>query len=631
MEADDSPGVNADTDSDDSDEDDEIPGVDANKLSEDQLDQRYGRRTHQHGLRPRRTPRYVHRHARTTRRQEPESMQPIAPQDYNALHATLEHTVLTQHSIKKGLQVFGQKGADAVITEMKQLHERKVIEPKAAHMLTKEEKRRALHYLMFLKQKRCGRIKGRGCADGRKQRIYKSKEETSSPTVAVESLFISCVIDAKEGRDVITCDIPGAFMQSDMDEVIHMKLEGPLAELLTKVDPKTYLKYMVKENGKSVIYVTLKKALYGTLQAALLFWQSLTETLEEMGFKANPYDQCVMNKIIDGKQCTILWHVDDLKISHVDKAVNEEILRRLNLRYGKEAPLTVTRGKVHDYLGMTIDYSVEGKVMIKMLDYVLEILDEAPVDMNGEAVTPAAEHLFTLNEVDPEKLDEPGSELYHRLVAKLLFLSKRSRPDIQTAVAFLTTRVRGPDTDDYKKLSRVIRYLRESKELYLTLEADDMHVMKWWIDASFAVHKDMKSHTGGTMSMGKGSVYSASTRQKLNTKSSTEAELVGVDDLMPMVLWTRYFTEAQGYEVRDALVHQDNQAAMLLERNGRKSSGKRTRHINIRYFFVCDRIKSGEVSVEYCPTEEMIGDVFTKPLQGSLFRKFRKAVLNIQD
>jgi hypothetical protein len=152
-----------------------------------------------------------------------------------------------------------------------------------------------------------------------------------------------------------------------------------------------------------------------------------------------------------------------------------------------------------------------------------------------------------------------------------------------------------------------------------------------WVDASFAVHPDMKSHTGATMSMGKGSVYSSSTRQKLNTKSSTEAELVGVDDRMPQILWTRYFLEAQGYEVRENKIYQDNQSAMLLENNGRGSSSQRTRHINIRYFFVTDRIKANEVSVEYCLTAEMNGDLFTKPLQASLFRKFRNRVMNIKE
>jgi hypothetical protein len=304
---------------------------------------------------------------------------------------------MTQHSVKKGLKEFGKAGSDAVIAEMQQLHDRDVIEPKKANLLTQGEKNKALHYLMFLKKKRCGRIKGRGCADGRKQRIYKTKEETSAPTVAIESLMLSCTIDAKERRSVITADIPGAFMQADMDEVLYMKLEGPLAKLLTKVDPKKYEKFVEYEKGKPVMYVRLKKAHYGTLQASLLFWQDLSGHLTKWGFTVNPYDECVMNKMIEGKQCTILWHVDDIKLSHVDDEVNEEIIEKLNGVYGKEAPLVVTRGKVHDYLGMTLDYSVDGQCKVIMKDYVEATLEALPNDMDGEAATPAAHRLFEVN------------------------------------------------------------------------------------------------------------------------------------------------------------------------------------------------------------------------------------------
>jgi hypothetical protein len=117
---------------------------------------------------------------------------------------------------------------------------------------------------------------------------------------------------------VVTANIPGAFMQADMDEVIHMKLKGPLARLLTRVNPKVYIEYITIEKGKPVLYVQLMKALYGTLQAPLLFWQNLSGHLEKWGFELNPYDWCVANKTVDGKQCTNLWHVNDLKISYVD-------------------------------------------------------------------------------------------------------------------------------------------------------------------------------------------------------------------------------------------------------------------------------------------------------------------------
>ena len=241
-----------------------------------------------------------------------------------------------------------------------------------------------MHYLMFLKKKRCGRIKGRGCADGRKQRLTTRKEDASSPTVAVDSVMLSCTIDAKEKRDVGTVDLPGAFMQVDMDEIVHMKLEGTMAEMLVKIDPRLYRKYIQVERGKPVLYVELVKALYGTLRASLLFWRKLSAKLVEWGFEINPYDWCVANKMINGKQCTVLWHVDDLKISHVSSEVVTDVIRVIDEEFGKEDPITVTRGKIHEYLGMALDYSRPGKVMIKMLDYVSDMLDDLPEGLDGE-------------------------------------------------------------------------------------------------------------------------------------------------------------------------------------------------------------------------------------------------------
>ena len=133
------------------------------------------------------------------------------------------------------------------------------------------------------------------------------------------------------------------------------------------------------------------------------------------------------------------------------------------------------------------------------------------------------------------------------------------------------------------------------------------------------------------MSLGKGSAYSSSIRQKLNTRSSTEAELVGVNDMMSLVLWTRNFLEAQGHHIKDNVVYQDNESAILLEKNGRRSSSKRTRHLEIRYFFVTDNVKRGRMRIEHCPTGDMVADFFTKPLQGAAFKKMLKTIMNIDD
>ena len=120
-----------------------------------------------------------------------------------------------------------------------------------------------------------------------------------------------------------------------------------------------------------------------------------------------------------------------------------------------------------------------------------------------------------------------------------------------------------------------------------------------------------------------------SMKQKLNTRSSTESELVAVDDCMPAVCWTRYFLEAQGYGVQENIIYQDNQSAILLETNGMVSSGKRTKHLNVRFFFVTDCIQKGEMEIGWCPTEDMIGDFATKPVQGAQFRKFRDMIMGV--
>jgi hypothetical protein len=206
-------------------------------------------------------------------------------------------------------------------------------------------------------------------------------------------------------------------------------------------------------------------------------------------------------------------------------------------------------------------------------------------------------------------------------------VTKRARVDILLAIAFLCTRVANPDIQDWKKLKRVLQYLRGTLDMVMRLGADSLLEMKTWVDASYAVHPDMKSHTGGCISFGIGVLLAMSTKQKLNTKSSTEAEVVGASDYLPSCIWTRMFMEAQGYKMEESIYYQDNMSAMKLEKNGRMSCGKNSRHIDIRYFFAKDRVDTEGIDIVYCPTEQMLADFFTKPLQGSLFRKLRAVIM----
>ena len=420
-------------------------------------------------------------------------------------------------------------------------------------------------------------------------------------------------------------------MQADIDEIVLVKMVGELADLLIRVDP-SYEQFVTYEGKQRVIYTELDKALYGTLQGALLFWKKLSSYLiDTMGFRPNPYDACVVNREIDGHQCTIGWHVDDLKISHVKQSVTEKVLNKIKVEFGREAPLTVTRGMVHQYLGMTIDYSKDEKVSFDMTEYLQQIIDETPEELlKGSVSSPAANHLFQVND-EAEKLDPATAIIFHHLVAQLLYLAKRTRPDILTCISFLTSRVQCPDVDDWKKLGRCVIFLRSTKTDKMTLEANSLNTMYWWIDASFGVHPNMRSHTGTNISFGKGSPYSISSKQKIKTQSSTEAEVVGVNDALYLVLWTRNFMEAQGYHIQDNVIYQNNESSILLETNGKKSSKKNTRHMEIRYFFVTDYVKQEKIRIKYCHTDDMVADYFTKPLQGSKFQKFRRFLLNLRE
>ena len=147
-------------------------------------------------------------------------------------------------------------------------------------------------------------------------------------------------------------------------------------------------------------------------------------------------------------------------------------------------------------------------------------------------------------------------------------------------------------------------------------------MVKWWADGSHGVHPDMHGQSGESMSMGKGTILSGSSKQKINTNSLTKTELVAAHDAMPRLPWTNNFLEAQGYQTSGTILNQDNQSTIHMENNGCRSSMKRTRHMNIHYFFITNRINTGNLRVQFCPTLEMIADFFTKPLQGKLFIKF---------
>ena len=308
---------------------------------------------------------------------------------------------------------------------------------------------------------------------------------------------MTSIIDAIEGRDKAITNIKGDYINTKMNDEVLMKNPGKEVDLFRELDP-SLKEFVVKENGKDVLYIQLDRALYGCVQSALLWYELSSSTLKEMGFKLNPYNLCMANTTINDKQCTICWYVDDNKVSHVDSKVVDSVIEKIERKFGK---MSQTRGEKHEFLGMEIIFQ-DKKVSVSMKKHVLKAINSFNEDLIRDAATPATNHLFKVRDVP--KLDEKKAENFHSVTAQLLFIGNRCRLDIKMAVAFLCTRVSEPDEDDWKKLRRVLQYLRGTIDLKLTLGADDIRRMKSWVDVSYRIHDDCRSHTGGLMSWGWG-------------------------------------------------------------------------------------------------------------------------------
>jgi hypothetical protein len=429
-------------------------------------------------------------------------------------------------------------------------------------------------------------------------------------------------IAALERRIVKTVDITGAYLNAKMkegSEPVDMKLDPIVAKILVKHRPE-FATFM-REDGS--IIVELVGALYGCLESARLWFETFTEAIRLDGYTANAHDPCVWNKGIGKEQVTVVIYVDDLLITSLDTAAIESLEAILTSRFGT---LTVHGGDKHGYLGMNFDFSRSGELLVDMTAYEDECIKF--MGCTGKASTPASADLFDIAEGDAI-VNDKRLKKFHSSVAKLLFASLRTRPDILTPVNFLTSRVKVATEADEKKLIRIGNYLNSTRGMGIryVFATNDVVSLCASIDASFAVHVGAKSQSSNVIMMGGGPIFVKCGKQKIVTKSSHEAELVALSDGGSQVIWSRAFLIAQGYDMPAAIIYQDNQGTIASIMKGRPASD-RSRHVSVRYFWLKERIDSGEVDIQYLPTGEMVADLLTKPLQGDKFRELRDKLLN---
>ena len=546
------------------------------------------------------------------------------------IHAV--NVIFNQMHASKGIKLFKEEAVAAMFKEYKQLNDMEVVIRVAYEKLTDEQKRNALDAVNLIKEKRCGKIKGRTCANGSTQRAYVPREEASSPTLSLEALLSMFIIFGHEKRSTAVFDVPGAYLHADLPpgKFVLLKITGEFVNIMCDVNPE-FKQDVRHENGRKVLYVQINKAIYGMIESALLWYELYVTILLEEGFELNMYDKCVANKIINGKQCTIGWYVDDNIIGHVEDAVLDDVIGKIESRF---PGLVVQRGRKLDFLGMEIFFREDGKVAIGtvqfLTDMTKEFEEEAGIKLTRVYTTPAAPWLFKIkkNSKSSVPLCDKFTGYFRKYVMKTLWASKRSRPDFETTMGYLTTRMKEPTKDDWHKLVRLMSFTKATVEDVRIIGADDLHSMMTMIDSAHAVHeKDMRGHTGSVITMGTGVIDTKSSKQKMNTRSSTECEFVGKSEALPKTIYYNLFMEGQGYKTKWNILCKDNELEIKMLKNGRDSCTWNSKHIAVKYFWVTDRIKDGEIVVQYCPTQQMIADFMSKPVQGTLFKTFRAVLM----
>lgn len=235
-------------------------------------------------------------------------------------------------------------------------------------------------------------------------------------------------------------------------------------------------------------------------------------------------------------------------------------------------------------------------------------------NISGASAAPHKTDLFEEKEEDVV-MKEDGRKTYHSWVMKLLYAAKRCRPDILLTVSHLSSKVQNPSEKDMGNLVMTLRYLNKTAARKLRYHRSGEVSVIAYVDAAYAVHIDGRSRTGVLIIMCGATVMAKSSKQKMATKSSTEAEVVGLSDGASEMLWVLEFLEAQGHNVKPGVIKQDNRSVITLMSKA-KLQTNRTKHLKAREGFVRDRIRAGELILEDTRSIDMAADSLTKPVVG---------------
>ena len=435
------------------------------------------------------------------------------------------------------------------------------------------------------------RYKARLVARGFTQRYGIDYEETFAPVVKFASLRCLLALAAFEDMELHQMDVKTAYLNGDLKEEIFME------------QPEGF------DTGDGKM-CRLRKSLYGLKQAGRTWYEKIDNTFAELGFVRSEADHSIYVKDKDGVKTIIALYVDDLVIACNDEAALASIKRELGQHYEMK-----DLGTLHYCLGLRITRNRETRtIAIDQTRYIEGVLERYGMADCKSIGTPLDPGTKLVKGGDLAENEEMRGVPYINAVGSLMYAMLGTRPDIAQAVGVLSKFSADPRPTHWKAVKRVMRYLQGSKEAALTYKPTNDTSMVGFSDADWAGNlDDRRSTTGYVFRIGSGAVCWASKRQATVALSSTEAEYVALTQATKEAVWLRKLLASMGYEQDVATtIHVDNQGAIALAKNSVYHA--RTKHIDIQYHFVREKVTDGNIKLEYCETEKMPADALTKAL-----------------
>lgn len=444
-------------------------------------------------------------------------------------------------------------------------------------------------------------FKARLVACGYSQKYGTDYDEIFAPVVKHSTLRIILSVAGTKNMKVVHYDIKSAFLNGDLKEDIYMK------------QPPGF------EEGEGNLVCKLRKSIYGLKQSANVWNKTLHNVLLKAGYKQSNSDPCLYTKHVNEEgMIYILVYVDDILIaSQNEKHINAA---EKMLKHNFE---TNCLGDVHFYLGLEIFRDNSSNFCIRQKRYIRDLLNQ-----------------YGLNEAKPSKYPmDPGygkiksekllnNDNYQKLLGSLLYISVNSRPDISACVSILAQKVCEPTQEDWNELKRILKYLKGTEDFFLRLSKtkDSINLLEGYADANWAADRESRKSNSGYVFLLNGCAVSWSCKkQACVALSSTEAEFIALSETCKEAIWLRKLLEdMEIIQASPTVIYEDNQSCLSIIKEEKLSN--RTKHIDTKRYFVKNNVDKNYVICKYCPTENMVADMMTKPLNAQILEKFRTAI-----